>query len=252
MSIKRPPAQFTVKHDILGVFVVTDADGGRVVSYEGTAFIVAPHLIVTCWHCVRRELPAAEHYAVAVQGDNNFHHLSDIEPDPAGLDLATAHVDELVPTLSLKLARDGEVLQNLDVVTYGYPLGIVTTSPDGNGLIDAPGRVLRGYVTRLFTDRPTGFSPTRAIELDMPTPAGLSGAPVMVMGADLSLVGVVYGSHAVARIEEVASVDRETGETIPETQRIVSFGAAHHITSVRKLRGKASGGRRLEELMSVR
>ena len=193
MVFRRPPSAFDVKRDILPLFVVSDADGGRVVSYEGTAFLAAPHVAITCWHCVARELLPDQHYAVAVQGESVFYHLMQIERDPSGLDLAIARVDELVPTLGLTVANDEEIGQNLDVVTYGYPLGLVTHSPDGDAVISVPGRVLRGYVTRVFTAQPGDYARTLTIELDMPAPAGLSGAPLLVMGMELKLVGVVYG-----------------------------------------------------------
>jgi hypothetical protein len=88
-------------------------------------------------------------------------------------------------------------------------------------------------------------------ELDMPAPEGLSGAPVVLHGTK-AVVGVVYGHNDVALVEEHATVDDETGARSPEVLRIVSFGLAHHTHTLHELRGKATGGRPLKELVELR
>ena len=85
----------------------------------------------------------------------------------------------------------------------------------------------------------------------MPAPDGLSGAPLIVRGSD-AIVGVVYGTIDVARTEEVSAVDPETGARTPQVQRIVSFGLAHHTWALGELRGPATGGRPLADVMPSR
>jgi len=78
-------------------------------------------------------------------------------------------------------------------------------------------------------------------ELDMPTPAGLSGAPLVKVGSP-EVIGVIYGSNDVATIEQEASVNPQTGKREPEIQRIISFGLAHYTETLRNLQGIATGG----------
>jgi len=244
-----PDPIMRVARDILPIFVVSAGNPVDTLSFEGTGFLVAPAVLVTCWHCVRRKLQNGERYAVVIEREQNVYPLESVEQDPSGLDLATAVVPDLSSSLNLSLALDPHALAGADVFSYGYPLGQIMRMPDGSRVINAPGRLLKGYVTRSFAPTLAEFGRTLTLELDMPAPGGLSGAPVIVAGTR-EIVGVVYGVNVVAQVEELARIDPTTGQREPEVQRIVSFAAAHHVISLRGLRGTATRGRSLMELMA--
>lgn len=234
--------------DILPIFVLAVSGSAQeAVSFEGTGFLVAPQVLVTCWHCVKAELPPGQLYVVPV--GPTLYELSRIEPDPSGLDLATATVEELRPTLDLRLASDADVLPGIDVTTFGYPADTVLAL-DERGKFNYSGRVLKGYIARRFHAAPTGPIVTPTLELDMLAPAGLSGAPLLIHGHNTNtVVGVLYGSHATATIEEIASVDPATGVRQPEIQRLATFGLAHTPLSLGALKGAATNYKPVSELL---
>lgn len=71
----------------------------------GTGFVLAPGVLVTCWHCVP---PINEGRYVAVgfhEGAISHYLLSKIAQDPSGADLATASLD-CEPSLSTFRPRE--------------------------------------------------------------------------------------------------------------------------------------------------
>jgi hypothetical protein len=164
--------------------------------------------------------------------------LQDIHRDPGGSDLATAAID-LPETLGFELASE-DPGAGTDVYSFGYPF---TTR------LEVESRLLRGYITRGFRYDHPSLGDVLSYELDIPCPAGLSGAPVLRPGSR-RLLGVVYGSNDVAMVESIASVD-EGGQKQPEVRRIVSFGLAHHLETLRALRGPATGNRPLADLLPI-
>ena len=72
----------------------------------------------------------------------------------------------------------------------------------------------------------------------------------MIVVASRVVAGVVFGTHDVAQIEELARRDPETGETEPEVVRIVSFGLAHYTESLWNLRGAVTAGKTLREVVA--
>jgi hypothetical protein len=121
---------------------------------------------------------------------------------------------------------------------------------DGKLSFQLAGRYLQGYVTRGFINDQPGFKPTPTYELDMPTPEGLSGAPLFKLGT-LDVVGIVYGSNDVGQIVEFASKDADTGELRPEVQRLQTFGLAHETVTLHGVQGSTTRDRRLGELVRV-
>jgi hypothetical protein len=108
-------------------------------------------------------------------------------------------------------------------------------------------RYLQGYITQaMFHEHPC-YGKTMAYELDMPTPAGLSGAPLLIRNTR-QIIGVVYGTNDVGQIEHYSQVD-EAGNRVPELQRIVSFGLAHHTANLLTLAGPATNGKPLGEYL---
>ena len=112
------------------------------------------------------------------------------------------------------------------------------------------GRFLEGYVMRSFYYEHLRFGRTPSYELDMPTPAGLSGAPLVRTGSQ-DVIGVIYGSNDVATIEQMAQINTDTGKREPEIHRIISFGLAHYTETLRKLSGAATKGLPLYEFLQL-
>lgn len=65
-------------------------------------------------------------------------------------------------------------------------------------------------------------------------------------------MGVVFGSHEIAKIEQFAKVDFKTGHRQAEIERIVSFALAHHTESLWSLQGGAAYGKTLLEFSGLK
>jgi len=232
------------------VFAILTVDRDWVAqTYEGTGFCVASGLLITCWHCVRRTLPEGLNYAAAYapnaeQGPLVQLDLSDIAKDQNGADLATATI-QYAPPRKLSFNQSPEVFGS-EVWTFGYPL---SGHREAGARVIVP-RLLKGYVTRTFHhDRP-GFGPTRAIELDMPAPAGLSGAPLFRANT-ATLLGVVYGETESYTITETEQIDPETGVRLPESRKVITFGVAHRWETIMKAGGPATRGLSVEDYVRL-
>lgn len=228
-----PAAGFRLKRDVMPLFRGTYA--GRIISPTmqcGTAFLIGPRKLITCWHCVRDDLGKDEVYFVADETGGSYRPmvLSQIRQAASGADIALAQV-EMTQSVELRLGDLGEAAVGVDVITYGYPLTNVTQGDGGTLRFSLGARFLQGYITRGF-EHETEFGSMATFELDMPAPAGLSGSPLIRMGSR-DVVGMIYGSLDVGTIDQVASVDPETGERIPEVVRLLSFGLALHTSLLR-------------------
>jgi hypothetical protein len=238
-----------VDQDILPLFVVKTTEPAELVSFAGTGFVIAPRLLVTCWHCVSNRLPEGCRYAaVRASGTSGYQalHLAKVEQDELGNDIATAMI-EASPTLGLKIA-DEDVAASTDVFSYGYPLTDMGRRAGGGAQFTLHARYLRGYVTRSFWYQHPQYGRVASYEVDMPTPEGLSGAPLIMRGS-WEVMGVVYGTNEVASIAEFSHVDPKTGERTPELQRIVGFGLAHYTETLRSLRTGATRHQPLAEFL---
>jgi hypothetical protein len=228
---------------VLPIIIGKDSpDGFLPVSFEGTGFVVAPGLLVTCWHCVKTPPIAGHKYAVVVEQENGQGYLgvplSQISQHPAGIDLAISRIDHRPPRF-FTLADRG-LLSGTRVFSWGFPLSMVQRLANGRMNFRLEPRHLEGYVVRPFKDEDRGYGITDAYELDMPTPEGLSGAPLIRMGSK-EVVGVVYGTNEVALIKHFERVS-EDGSREPEIQRVLSFGLAHSTSSLHSLSGPATEG----------
>lgn len=247
----KDPEGMILGRDVIPIFVISRGDPFNPVSFQGTGFLIGAGLLITCWHCVREPLPDDQDYAVGIKKDDHGSYdllvLFDISRDENGTDLATARVD-LQQHLPLVL-DNSDIQTGSDVLTYGYPL--TEHHRNQNNQIDfilSP-RYLQGYVTRSFWFQHPEFGEVKSYELDMPTPAGLSGAPLIRLKTH-QVVGVVYGTNDVAMIEQLVSVDPDTGQREPEVQRIVSFGLAHHIDNINNLCGIATENKPLSQYLN--
>ncbi len=117
------PDRYIAYRDILPIFVVTGSQTGqRLVSFEGTGFLIGKQVLVTCWHCVAQPLPENQFYAVLVRLNGGHYFasaLTELEQDHNGKDLAAARV-QLEPELHLALAET-DAPDLVDVWSFGYP-----------------------------------------------------------------------------------------------------------------------------------
>jgi|GEM_PF-5487821 len=227
---------------ILPIFKTTKTKPYDLISFQGMGFIIAPNVFLTCWHCVDDPLRDNEQYAaLVVKEDGSDHtviHLSNIEKDTNGKDLATANHDYIPSEYVLKLGLNDAAFGK-EIWTYGFPLTTPERLPDGGMIFNVPPQFLKGYIIRNLTFNQPGFGNTKSYELDLQVPKGLSGAPLMILG-DSIVIGVIYSSNDVATIEHIGSIDPETQSREPEIQRIISFGLAHYTENLLLVRGKAT------------
>jgi hypothetical protein len=209
------------------------------VAMAGTGFTFGEYTLVTCWHCVSGELAEGEVYGVAYRSEgldqqryDSVSELVDLE-QVGERDLALARIGIAVEprlTLAEEPAAWGE-----DVIACGYPLPRgVSDGPSPRMRFESNAAMLKGYVTRLRLDDRPGWRPARAYELDMPAPPGVSGSPLF-RPYPLEVVGVVY---------------REQDITVPDSERVIGFAYAHHLTTLRAARGMATDNIPLAEYLA--
>ena len=234
---------YPADHDVLESTIVPVflSRGEEPVEFCGTGFLLAKHIFVTAWHCVERSPDPGFGYLGAARVAGRFvaWPLLLLAQDANGSDLALARV-EAAPGLRLVLSSEGRLIGN-DVWTYGYPFTEPHCEPDGVHFT-LHGRALRGYATRTFNFQHHCFGSVTSYELDMPTPAGCSGAPLL-LGNTLEVMGVVYGSHQV----QSAGDPGEVSERVSIFS--VTFGLAHRSKTLRAARGPATDGKTLAEYL---
>ncbi|WWM28992.1 serine protease [Streptomyces sp. B21-104] len=217
--------------------------GAVPVRFCGTGFVLPGGLLITCRHCIEPISIEPDYYAGAIElpsGRYQAEPLHNLCFESSGMDIAAASVESSGSTLMLGIGVPGI---GQDVGTFGYagtygrlPPGAVF----GNLSFDQQERWLQGYVTRAFNyELPTGER-RPSWEVDMPTPGGMSGAPLFQMrqgpmGRGV-VIGMCYGRY-------LAHGDADTsGITLPG----YVFGLAHYYTSLRDARfeilGQASLG----------
>lgn len=241
------------KEDILPITVVSrggppipkPVKGGSQ-SFTGTGFLIGRNVLVICWHCVSAELEDDDTYAVAVPWsesqkrsgeappDSTYYvkNLHDIQRDPSGADLATARVG--LDPVGLSLGADDSLALGTDLWTFGYPLTDDLPHQQSGRSISLNARFLKGYLTRDFWNEVPVFGRTATYELDMPSPKGLSGAPLVKHGS-FEVVGVIYGAKSAGNMAQL--------------EKLTTFAVAHMGRTLRNLRGIATQGRPLAEYL---
>ena len=235
---------------VLPIITVNFDSDPRPVTFEGTAFLIKPNIIMTCWHCVKNELPPNHKYAVLqINKEMKFtvSDLEDLEKDSRGYDLALARCD-FTPEVEISLSED-EYWAGQQVYSFGYPDTELRDRDDGAIEVNLTARYFQSYVMRLFNYQVNEHPITKSYELAMAAPEGLSGAPLLKHGTN-ELLGVVYGNIDVQKITQFKKVDPDTGDEEPEIQRIISYGLAHHLDVISELSGKATNNRTIRELFS--
>lgn len=228
---------------ILPIFKTTKKKPHDLISYQGTSFIIAPRLLLTCWHCVEEPLKTNEQYsAIVVKEDGSDHTLIpllNIEQDANGNDLATANHEYIPSEYMLKIGLNDEPF-GTEFWTYGYPFTTPELLPDGSKRFTSPPQFFKGYIVRNLKFQQPGYGEVKSYELDFNVPKGLSGAPVMKLG-DTIVIGMIYGSNDIATIEHISNVNPDTGKKDPEIHRILSLGLAHYTENILVVKGTATG-----------
>ena len=235
-----------VEGTIIPLYRAKRANPPVATGFAGTAFFIAPELLVTCWHCVKERLPDDLGYlALIMQEPWYVDWLFNISQDKNGSDLATANIRGK-PDFQFLLGTE-PALQGVDISTFGYPFSSVKLDESGSLRPTLEIRLFKGYIMRTFFFDYPPFGQTLSYEISFPAPGGLSGAPIIELNTR-RILGVVYGNNDVATTEHFTQVDEE-GKRTPEIQRVVSFGLAHHSDTLRNLSGAATKGKPLKEIV---
>src|SRR5262249_31763661 len=158
---------------IVPIFLARMTPRVFMLSHEGTGWLAADNLLVTCWHCVRKSPGENEAYVAAILPPGSTQHVSrvleNISQDLSGADLSTANIDHRAE-LRFEL-DDREAQHGSQVWTFGYPFTDVSRTDSGDLYFTMNPRRLQGYVTRPCVYNSTEFGKVDSYELDMPTPA---------------------------------------------------------------------------------
>jgi len=138
---------------VFPIFVANRRNSLELVRFTGTAFLVAPRLFVTCWHCVSEPLPEEHGYLGLLQGQADkgqpdyVEWLEDISQDKNGSDLATGTVRAEAATQFQMASYDAA--QGADVTSFGYPLSGLKDHA-GERMASVESRLFKGHIMRTF------------------------------------------------------------------------------------------------------
>jgi hypothetical protein len=158
--------------------------------------------------------------------------IVDIEQELSGADLALASIPfSVVPPMPLSRAALG--WGDL-ALSCGYALPISTKQENSDhSLVKTHLRVFRGYVTSIYVEDLILGPPSMVYELDMPSPGGSSGSPLLSSDR-MELVGVVIGERA---------------RSIPGTDEFLVLSLAYHTDVLKTAQFPSLGGRELGDII---
>ena len=239
-----------LEKDVFPIFVVRKSDTVMPVLFCGTGFLIAPHVLITCWHCISQTLASGQLYAALVKETEGYttHFLLNMQQHSQDLDLAIAQVD-IAPEFGLSLSMQ-ELLPGDDVITYGYPPVDKVLAGNEDTKLWLNARFLRGYITRSFYYDHADFARTHSYELDMPLTENLCGAPIIKRGTK-EVAGVIFGNLSMPGEKYSPKVEHKTKKRQPRNEQSISFGLAHHTDSLWSLQGMASNGQPLGEFLRI-
>ncbi|MFJ9132657.1 serine protease [Streptomyces sp. NPDC102256] len=179
------------------------SDGLHPIAFRGTGFIFPGGLMVTCRHCVD-PLPSEPNFLAGVieigPGQYVAEKMHDLCFEEKGIDMAAAKVATSDSGLILGIRSPGI---GQDVGTFGYA-GTYGRLPAGKIFgelsFDQQSRWLEGYVTRAFNYELPSGEVRPSWEIDMPTPGGLSGSPLIQLRGPVPagrgvVIGMCYGRY---------------------------------------------------------
>jgi len=239
-----------IGNDILPIFITTKPDTVDPARFRGMGFLMAPNILITCWHCICDPLEKGQQYAAVVKEGARYttHPLLNTEQHPLGLDIALAQVD-LAPEPGLTLGIR-ELSPGDSIFTYGYPLPGRPPTGDARPKSPLNVRFLRGYVTRSLYYSQAGFVRTPCYELDLPATYGLCGAPI-IKSRTREVAGVIFGSLDAPQL----NLSPEPGPSVKNKQagtgQAISFGLAHYTDSLWGLRGMGTQDKPPREFLEL-
>lgn len=214
-------------------------------AYRGSGFLFPGGLVVSCWHCLHP--PRDGKVLAAIRGNDldayQFCLLRDVSQDRSGFDLATAAAPAFQGSPLVLAHSNSSIGQRVMTVAHAGTIGRLSDGDRGSLRFEQPTRTLQGYVTRTFKFQPLdGGRVVPSWEVDMPCPAGSSGAPLILTDSLASgrplVIGVIHGRHLA-----LSEPDHEMG--LPN----YVFGLAHYLDTVKNLTGDALGDQTLHEYM---
>ena len=177
----------------------TDGRPWETQAVVGTAFAVDDR-VITCWHILKGAVETGLEVGVTLDDPDGITRFIPVafERSSDGHDLAIGQLP-WAPAPQFSLSR--HLNEGLDVYSYGYPLTQITRDPDGDRRFGLGLRLFKGYVVSASVLEFPGYPVASGLELDMPAPGGMSGAPLLRdtpgSGGTREVVGVIQGTRRV-------------------------------------------------------
>ena len=200
---------------------------GKVVRVLGSCFrLWSKKHFITAAHCVDSLEPIQIQVMNCLDDDKDLR-CSSIYRHPRA-DIAIIEVDEVVPE---KFEQLELCLEDFHFGPQIHCFGVVC---DSNGsLNELTQRIVGGIIQRSFIFK-EGKYESRALELSVPIPKGMSGGPAFIAANDRKVVGVaiatVISEVVVSSIEEYQIGDKSHKDRISE---IIRYGVILKLLTIR-------------------
>ncbi len=209
-----------LKH-IAPLAVFTDAGKW---DLAGTAFALsAPDVVLTAAHCLHGFPAERVGYAHPRGG---IIRATSIDTHPSA-DIAILRVPADDARLTGFWGFVGNYGLGEEFMTYGFPYDDI-----GGGLKRLLPRMFIGHYQRFlgYTHGPWRYY---AGEMSVPSPLGLSGAPIFRPGAEQMLTGIVTANMSSELVEDYyEETDRAGAKVVHKTARITTYGIALMLHSI--------------------
>lgn len=191
--VRHSSAVLNPKH--LVVPLASVSEDGLVHRYLGTAFFVAPGMVMTARHVLDVALPDGLAIAAGLAESPRIspHHVTVAYLDQEH-DIAIGGVDNWPLDDHLSITGDDEYTINRMVMTMEYSASERTdASGDGDDVVRSVASVHIGHVVRSYVRGFGQMNPAHGFDVSYPAFAGASGAPVMDY-EELFVVGMILGN----------------------------------------------------------
>ena len=190
-------------------------------------FCGTPSLLVTANHVLDNMYKAIK---IQVTDPNTFYRASFVARKPT-VDLALLKIEEYTPRLSCYLANDEEIVFNKPIFCYEYG----TTHNLGEQIVVSPATRM-GNVTRFrnLQDK-YGTGGEAMLELSFPALRGASGSPVVDIGTEIRLWGIIVANISYHLLPaQVETVLQENGALDEEIKFLLPQALAVNVRHVRE------------------
>jgi len=191
-------------------------------------FCGTPPLLVTADHVLDNKCEAVK---IQVTDPNTFYRASSVTRKPS-VDLAVLEIENYTPLVSCHLADDEEIVFNKPIFCYEYG----TTHNLGEQIVISPATRM-GNVTRFrnLQDK-YGAAGEAMLELSFPALRGASGSPVVDMGAEIRLWGIIVANVSYHLLPaQVETVLQENGSLDEEVKFLLPQALAVNVKHVKQL-----------------